>query len=776
MLNMLFEDVLRNADAHNVTELFLWLLLGALLVAMLAARSGKATRFASYAPTLLTSLGILGTFVGIVVGLMDFNPQNIDGSIQGLLEGLKTAFTTSLAGMGGAIIFRILASTPLLSPPRRIEFETSNAGPEEILKALNLHSVMLDRLHATIGGSEEASLVGQLKLLRSDIGDQHRETRREAEADKETFKAFRNDLSQMLTTQTERLSMLQTSISGDEDSSLAGQLKLLRTDYGDQHRETLKEIARDREILDGLATHLWKQLDEFAQMLSKSATEQVINALKEVIADFNKHLTEQFGENFKALNIAVERLLQWQENYKTQLGEMSDQYAQGVQAITQTETSIAHISVESKQIPLTMGELKAVLEVNQHQLAELQNHLTAFRDIRDRAVQAVPEIRSQIQSTMDAVETSVQTASTHYQRLLDSSDTYVKTHDNKTNELLDKFTKITEQKLHQFEQELEKSGHSIQQVIETAVSLASKHYAGLLDQSDIYIKAHDKQTHDLLGRFVTTTEQQLHQFEKSMVDSGASVQKIVENAVEGASDHYRKLLDVSDAHIKANEKKSQELFDRFTNTTTESIERVKDGLEHGVNSVKTAIITGAEEFDNSVQRVHSNLTSTSDILAQQSQEVREQLKDSIKDINDHMRLMISDVSNETRDLTNTIKEAGKQTEQNAQRIQREFADSIQSMQSRLESVTQELFAAQTRAMNSAVEGILKEMGKAVSTTGEGVNKQLSAIDESMQKEINRVMNEMGGALAQIAGQFTKDYKNLVKAMADVIRHRQALEQ
>lgn len=59
-------------------------------------------------------------------------------------------------------------------------------------------------------------------------------------------------------------------------------------------------------------------------MMSKSATEQVINALKEVISDFNNNLVEQFGENFKQLNAAVLELVQWQENYKQQLLQMTE--------------------------------------------------------------------------------------------------------------------------------------------------------------------------------------------------------------------------------------------------------------------------------------------------------------------------------------------------------------------------------------------------------------------------------------------------------------------
>ena len=45
-------------------------------------------------PTVFTTLGILGTFVGIYFGLRQFYVKNITGSIPTLLDGLKTAFTT----------------------------------------------------------------------------------------------------------------------------------------------------------------------------------------------------------------------------------------------------------------------------------------------------------------------------------------------------------------------------------------------------------------------------------------------------------------------------------------------------------------------------------------------------------------------------------------------------------------------------------------------------------------------------------------------------------
>ena len=60
-------------------------------------------RIIEYFPTLISTLGVLGTFWGITKGLMAFDTSDLDKSIPGLLDGLKTAFFTSLAGMIGSM-------------------------------------------------------------------------------------------------------------------------------------------------------------------------------------------------------------------------------------------------------------------------------------------------------------------------------------------------------------------------------------------------------------------------------------------------------------------------------------------------------------------------------------------------------------------------------------------------------------------------------------------------------------------------------------------------
>jgi len=58
-----------------------------------------------YIPQGFTTIGIFGTFLGIFFGLQDFNVKSIDESIPNLLNGLKTAFVTSLLGLILSFIF-----------------------------------------------------------------------------------------------------------------------------------------------------------------------------------------------------------------------------------------------------------------------------------------------------------------------------------------------------------------------------------------------------------------------------------------------------------------------------------------------------------------------------------------------------------------------------------------------------------------------------------------------------------------------------------------------
>src|SRR5690554_1149518 len=116
MLSQHIEAGLMTVSAAAVTDVILVALVLIFLLSYYFKRNHKHQMFTGYTPTLLTSLGILGTFVGIVIGLLGFDATDIDSSIAPLLEGLKTAFTSSLAGMLLSIIYKGLVTFGVLIP------------------------------------------------------------------------------------------------------------------------------------------------------------------------------------------------------------------------------------------------------------------------------------------------------------------------------------------------------------------------------------------------------------------------------------------------------------------------------------------------------------------------------------------------------------------------------------------------------------------------------------------------------------------------------------
>lgn len=83
-------------------------------------------------PSVFTTLGILGTFIGIYAGLHNFDVNNINESIPQLLMGLKTAFSTSIIGIILSLIFGKLSQI-VLNNVQQKEMETRSKKKDVIM-------------------------------------------------------------------------------------------------------------------------------------------------------------------------------------------------------------------------------------------------------------------------------------------------------------------------------------------------------------------------------------------------------------------------------------------------------------------------------------------------------------------------------------------------------------------------------------------------------------------------------------------------------------------
>ncbi len=131
-------SILSTLLANPVARSFVFVIAIIFLFAVLRLQEkitwGKTKDIRAQTPTLLTSLGILGTFVGIFVGLWDFNVRDIKESVPPLLEGLKVAFLTSIAGLGAATLLKILMALGIF--PERSAEEEEGKEMEVFLKTV----------------------------------------------------------------------------------------------------------------------------------------------------------------------------------------------------------------------------------------------------------------------------------------------------------------------------------------------------------------------------------------------------------------------------------------------------------------------------------------------------------------------------------------------------------------------------------------------------------------------------------------------------------------
>lgn len=295
----------------------------------------KPRHFIDSIPTLLTSIGILGTFFGIVLALLAFDDSDIKSHINDIISGMKTAFITSVTGLLLSIILKIWAS---------IHQDKSE-------------NLDLDQVDAS----------NILKFIEHHLTEQTNTQKKTA--------VIHEELLQALTT----------------------------------HHEYVKQNNQQ------FAANLWDKLEKTAQILTKSATEEVILALNQLIKDFNHQLTEQFGENFKQLNHAVFELIQWQENYKQQLEQMQVQYQNHTNAVAATQQAIdnihdnlSHIAHHAQSIPDSMERLAVAIELSHTQIDTLYDHLAAFADMKDKAVAALPSLSEQIDTMLQGMDDASQ--------------------------------------------------------------------------------------------------------------------------------------------------------------------------------------------------------------------------------------------------------------------------------------------------------------------------------------------------------------------------------
>lgn len=319
-------------------------------------------------PSIFTTLGVLGTFVGIFFGLYNFNVNSIADSIPDLLQGMKTAFSTSIVGIFFALFFS-LVSKLVQRNVEKVETETS----ADEVSALNKISFTLQEI---LNESNRNALMIQNALI--------------GESDKSISTQFvkvRNQITDALSSQSKQeklLELVQKSLGGDEDTSLLTQIRKLRDDQNEYSRETRKNVEFIVESMNKNNELVSQKFDEFSELLAKSNTEALVEVMKKATEEFNAQMSELINklvqENFEELNNSVQRMNQWQQENKEMITTLTDQFKEVSLDFKVTSESLQNITDNTKKLTDENSLLTNLIK----ELQEVMINDTKFKEITDK--------------------------------------------------------------------------------------------------------------------------------------------------------------------------------------------------------------------------------------------------------------------------------------------------------------------------------------------------------------------------------------------------------
>ena len=376
-------EFLQAAYSNEISRTF-GLTIGILFVfgmGNLNSQSTKTQAVIHHAPSAMTSLGILGTFFGIFIGLQDFDINKIDESVPELLEGLKVAFASSILGVAAAISFRFAkpilqnenvhqtADTDIVTQllARIAEATEQTPDSQKTQDLLEQITQATERTNEYLGNDEnnQSSIIGQISGLRHDL--------RVGKFGAEEFSV----------TPGQRILAIQEKV-GQLESNFRGYSHRTQN----EHRNFMEEFR-------ALITNL-----------SSAFSENLTEELRQVIQELNQNIAEQFGENFQELNQAFVRLIEWQENYKDHITIMNDAFQDSLTGINESKIALEAISTATSSIPETMEILRNTVEGFAQQNEQLNEQLNALIQMRTQVSEVFSHIGEHLQGVVETIEGS----------------------------------------------------------------------------------------------------------------------------------------------------------------------------------------------------------------------------------------------------------------------------------------------------------------------------------------------------------------------------------
>lgn len=360
----------------------------------------------------LVGLGLLGTFLGLTLGIKGFdssNTERINESIQGLLAGMGTAFLTSLLGMTFSILFTAADKALRHRLYKDVKELTDKLDSEYYIDDLVLANI------------NQQNIVNQLyKALKNDLQQQALEianklTYTNAEGQNVTIgNAIREILTEN-TKQSKALMSFSTDLAMelnqgfDETLSRQMQQKIVPlmesvdattkavVEHIDKMADTVSSPATDmmQSVVDELKQSMQSLINEFSAGLSSSATAEL------------EHLATQLG----TATLAMADFPKNMENISATLQVTIEEVKHAISEISNTSANANSTAMQQmqKQITYATGAISnAITEVKEVMSGISQSSQEQSNQMVSKLADAAEKMGSFLTGTISTLSNSVQ--------------------------------------------------------------------------------------------------------------------------------------------------------------------------------------------------------------------------------------------------------------------------------------------------------------------------------------------------------------------------------
>ena len=370
-----------------------------------------------------STIGVLGTFVGISIGLWKFNPNDITSSVPLLLSGMKIAFATSIIGMAASIFMKYIA---LKNEDEENIDDIMELFNTMIAESRNVNNTLIENQKQTenvlnkvseIWASHQENLTVELKSeilnLNNNTISKKEELIGEFKKLGECFTLLNSGVNNLLTWQenyketientTKELEIvIQTIHNADESIESISKNSSLIKENNENLSEVLKEINKTQNVI----------------IESNKSIIEISNTAKESIPQINEHFTNIDNRTKESTAYLQTLISENLNNIKSYLEKITEEVlSKTTQSIYENNRQFKYeISEHISQCKMLIYSLKDLIpDINEHLLStqkrfnktlihfneEVQNSLRENTLEINKQVQLLKENTANINNTLD---------------------------------------------------------------------------------------------------------------------------------------------------------------------------------------------------------------------------------------------------------------------------------------------------------------------------------------------------------------------------------------